>query len=240
MALGISSQSLGQTLQHLTKHWETQRAAQAAKELSATPAFTIALTREAGAQGTTVAQEVAKRLHWTFYDNEILERIAQDMGVRAQLLQSVDERRKTWMQETVETLLEEPAISETGYVRHLIETVLALGTHGNCVIVGRGASYILPRETTLRVRIVASLEDRVRVIRQRRGITRREAEAEVARIDQERTRFIQTHFLKDPTDPRNYDLVLNSSRFPAATCAQCIIDALHYLQAVAGQEPAGM
>jgi cytidylate kinase len=234
MAFGNSSEHLGQALQHLSKHWETQRAAQASsKDLSATPGFTIALTREAGAQGTTVAQEVAKRLNWSFYDNELIERIAQDMGVRAQLLESVDERRKSWLLETVETFLEGPAISETSFVRHLIETVLALGTHGNCVIVGRGASYILPRETTLRVRIVAALEDRVRVLRQRHGSTRQQAEAEVARIDQERTRFIMTHFLKDPTDPRNYDMVLNSSRFPAATCAQCIIDALRHLQAAA-------
>lgn len=239
MANAGMSGHLGNMLSHLGQHWEKRKAAAAAMQASSEPtpsALTVALEREAGSYGTTIAQEVARRLNWQIYDHELLERIAQDMGVRANLLESVDERRKAWALETAETFMALPAVSETSYVRHLIETVLMLGTHGECVIVGRGSPFILPPATTLRVRLVATPPDRISRVRQLLNLPQKDAEREAARLDQERIRFTRTHFLKDPTDPENYDLVLNSSRFSIAACADCIIHALQHLQArVAGE-----
>ena len=48
----------------------------------------------------------------------------------------------------------------------------------------------------------------------------------VENTDRERTAFIKDHFLKDPTDPRNCDLVLNASRWSVMECADLIVDAL--------------
>jgi hypothetical protein len=102
------------------------------------------------------------------YDHELLQWIAQEMHVRTSLLQSVDERRQSWPLETAEAFLtasresdSQAMVSESGYVRHLVQTVLALGVHGECVIVGRGAAFILPAETTLRVRLVAPVKQRI-------------------------------------------------------------------------------
>ena len=76
-----------ETLQLAERHWE----AKARRQPGATEkAFTIALAREAGASATQVAGEVAKRLNWPVYDQLLLERIAQEMGLRTQLLESVD------------------------------------------------------------------------------------------------------------------------------------------------------
>jgi len=83
------------------------------------------------------------------------------MGLRATLLESVDERRKSWLLEFLDGLSSVPAVSESAFVRNLIETVLALGAHGECIIVGRGAAQILPAETTLRARLVAPLSERI-------------------------------------------------------------------------------
>jgi cytidylate kinase len=222
---------LGPMLTHLAQHWETRYAASVSLEEPSAPPWAIALEREAGASGTSIAREVAARLHWLVYDRELLERIAQDMGVRSSLLKSVDERRQPWLQESLETFMDAPMISEAAYLRHLIESVLALATHGQCVIVGRGAPFILPPATTLRVRIVAQLPDRIHRVQQMLHLSHMDAERETARLDQERLRFTKTHFLKDPAAPENYDLVLNSSRFSVTECAGCIIEALHHLQA---------
>jgi hypothetical protein len=176
---------------------------------------------------------VASRLGWHVYDHELLERIAEDMGVRTTLLESVDERQQGWLLETVEAFLSAPAesewtplVSEGAYVRHLVETVLALGAHGECVIVGRGAAFILPAETTLRVRLVAAPKERARVLAEQFGLPGPEAARRLRAIDRERSDFVRDHFLKDPDDPRNYDLVLNTSRFSAAEGAELIVAAL--------------
>ncbi len=49
-------------------------------------------------------------------------------------------------------------------------TLLSLGAHGECIIVGRGSAQVLPSATTLRVRLVAPLRDRASIISQRFGI----------------------------------------------------------------------
>jgi len=230
----IHDHSMDQVVDRVCRHWEARGRAEAARKEQphqAPLAFTITLAREAGVLGTSAAREVGKRLGWQVYDHELLERIAQEMGLRTNLLESVDERRQSWLRESAEAFMELPLVSESAYVQHLLGTVLALAAHGECVIVGRGAAQILPPATTLRVRLVAPLKDRIDTLSRQRSLSRQQAAREVEHIDRDRVDFVQRHFLKDPTDPRNYDLLLNTSRFPIGECADLIIEALRRLQA---------
>ena len=143
------------------RHWQTRRREAAG---SSATAFTIAIARDTGAPATAVAREVGRRLGWQVYDHELLERIAEEHGLRVSLLESLDERRQSWLVECLEGFAQKAHVGESGYVRHLTQTILSLGAHGCCVIVGRGAAHLLPPETTLRVRLVQSLEDRVAAI----------------------------------------------------------------------------
>jgi cytidylate kinase len=229
-----------EALVKVLQHWETRRKAEASQpggSGESKRAFTIALSRESGARGTSTAREVGARLGWTVYDHELLERIAQEMKLRTSLLESVDEKRVSWLQECVEAFASVPSVSGSAYVRHLTETLLSLAAHGECVIVGRGAAQVLPVETTLRVRLVAPMEWRVVAMSQKLGVPREEAARHVERIDRERICFVRDHFHKEPTDPRQYDLVLNSSRFTVGACADLIVAALHRLQAHAPVAP---
>jgi cytidylate kinase len=214
-------------LEHAQRHWQATH-----KEagLATTARSTIAIAREAGAPGTSVAREVGARLGWLVYDHELLERIAQEMGLRANLLASIDERRVSWLEEAVEQFAAVPIIGENSYVRRLIETILSLGTHGDCVIVGRGAPHILPAETTLRVRLVGLREDRIAATSRRLGISAEQAARWVEETDRERKAFIREHFRHDPDDARRYDLILNTSRWSIPECAELIIEALSRLQ----------
>src|SRR5438309_76672 len=225
----LSPDRVAETLQHLCRHWEEKRqVASSGSHLNslAPHALTIALSREAETQGTAVGQEVGTRLGWLVYDHELLERIAQDMGVHTRLLESVDERRVSWLAEAFEGLMSAPYASESAYVHRLVKTVLALGTHGDCIIVGRGAALVLPAETTLRVRLIAPLKTRSVAMRKRLGVPEVEATRQLEALDRERNAFVQDHFFKDPADPRHYDLILNSARFGVAGCAELIVEAL--------------
>lgn len=188
--------------------------------------FSIAISREAGTRGPAVARAVGERLGWQVYDHELLELVARDLKVRVKLLEDLDERHITWLQECVEAFAAVPAVREGKYVHHLIETLLSLAARGRSVIVGRGSPFVLPSETTLRVRLMAPLEDRIEAVRHEQHLTRNEAARFVQFTDRKRAQFIRLHFQRDPSDPRHYDLVLNTAQFQIDQCARLIGDAL--------------
>jgi cytidylate kinase len=193
--------------------------------------FSIALSREAGTQASAVAQEVGRLLGWQVYDRQLLEKIAQDMGLRTSLLESVDEQRQSWLTAALEALGSAPFASESGFAHYLVKTVLALGTHGECVIAGRGAAFILPPATTLQVRLVGSVSERVAAWGQTLGISEQKAAEQVRTLDRQRADFLQSHFQKTPTDPCNFDLVLNAPRLSVVQVAELIVETLRRLLA---------
>ncbi len=227
---------VAETLQSLCRHWESRR-----KNVGAPGEprpFTIAVSRETGTQDTAIAKEVGRLLGWHVYDHELLECIAKDMGLRTNFLESLDERNHSWILETTQAFLSTPGksdwgplVTESGYVHRLVKMVLALGVHGECVIVGRGAPFILPPESTLRVRLMAPVPERIAALRKNLGIAERAAACQIRNTDRERVHFVQDHFFKDPSDPRNYDLVLNVARLSVRQNAEMIVDWLRRFQA---------
>jgi cytidylate kinase len=231
---------LGDLVERACQQWQTQESGTRQRDRSqpTSGAVTIALSRETGTRATSIAQEAGRLLGWHVYDHELLDRIAHDMGVRTTLLNSVDERVQSWILESVAGFLKPSAepewtsqVMESAFDRHLIETVLALGVHGECLIVGRGCAFILPPETTLRVRLVGPVKERTLELASQLGISVKEAARQLRTKDRERNDFVQDLFSKDPADPRNYDQVLNTSRFSVADCAELIVEALHRFQA---------
>jgi len=195
-----------------------------------TPAFTITVSREAGAQGNTVADEVGRRLGWPVYDKELLGPIAEKTGSTLFDLEALDERTMGWLEEVTTGLVRNSRVSPWAYLKALIGTVRALGVKGHCVIVGRGSTLILT-ENVLHVRLVAAMPDRVRAVAERRHLSPRDAEAWITKSDAERAQFVKKAFGLDLGDPHHYDLVLNTSRLPVADCAAIIIDTLHRMEA---------
>lgn len=239
-----SSAQMGDALERALRHWEGKARPEGEAALPAAPArrpCSIAVSRQSGTNGTSIARTVGQRLGWPVYDHELVQQIAQEMGLRASLLESVDEKQVSWLRESVEVFANMPTVTLGAYLRHLVEVLLSLAAHGNCIVVGRGAAHILPRETTLRVRLVAPREDRIAVLRQRYRLSPEEAARRIEVVDEERRRFVREHFRQDPDEPENYDLVLNASRYTTRECAELIEEALRRLEshAVSNQaEPA--
>jgi cytidylate kinase len=215
-------------LEQAERHWKASHDRRSTKK-----GLTIAIAREAGSQAQAVAAEVGKRLNWPVYDNLLLEKIANEMGLRTSLLESVDEKQKSWLLEVLEGFASARSVSEMSYVRHLTQTILSLGAHGNCIIVGRGAAHLLPAGTTLRVRLVGLLKDRIQAASGYLHLSNDHAARWVADTDKERKKFVMDFFLKDPTDPTFYDMVLNVSTWPVPACAELILDGMRRLEKLA-------
>jgi cytidylate kinase len=125
----------------------------------------------------------------------------------------------------LELLLREQKLSPHPSISELARVVLALGAQGECVLIGRGAGRILPAESTLDVRIIAPLPDRIAYMSQRLRLSLDEAAEEVKQRDRQRAEFIVTHFHRQPADMYQYDLILNSSHLGEEVCAELIAQA---------------
>ncbi|HWB01236.1 MAG TPA: cytidylate kinase-like family protein, partial [Pirellulales bacterium] len=132
--------------------------------------WTIAISRETGAGGGEVARALGAKLGWDVFDRTIVDWVAKQSGIRQELLETLDENPPHWLIECLNAFAGGSQVTGSSYARDLGEVLLAMAAHGECVIVGRGASLLLPRATTLRVRVIASLADRVQRIAGKRGI----------------------------------------------------------------------
>ncbi len=223
---------LGEAFERARRHWRMKRAEPLQLPAAApATALTVAISRECGAGGEAVAQALGARLGWPVYDRELVEKIAEETGLRTELVESVDEKRSSWLLECLQSFGGEKTLGSSEFARRLTETLLALAAHGQSIIVGRGATVILPGETSLHVRLVAPLRVRIARVKEKLGLSEHEAERRIADSDAERNGFVRAHFHVDPTDVHLYDLVLNTGRLSPPECAELIAAAAQQLSA---------
>lgn len=187
--------------------------------------LTIAFSRECGARGGTIGRRVGRKLDWPVYDQELLEYMAQDTVVRQGLLENLTPVATEWIEEHLQQLLREQNISQHPSIQNLARVVLALAAQGEAVLIGRGAGFILPRDSTLHVRMIAPLEHRIGYMSEWLRLTRDEAADKVRLSDSRRNEYINTHFHRNPDDVHQYDMLLNASFLGEDLCAGLIAQA---------------
>ncbi len=206
-ALHESGASEGDTPQH-----GFQGDREARPTLATVPAaLTIALARESGARGGTIARRVARKLNWQVYDQDLLEYMTHDTVVRQGIFDALTPAANEWVEAHLEGLLQKQNLSQHPSVVNLARVVLALGSQGEVVLIGRGAGFILPRESTLHVRMIAPLQERIAYMSQWLRLPVQEAAEKVRTRDARRAEFISTHFHRQPGDIHQYDMLLNAS-----------------------------
>src|SRR5712692_6144371 len=110
-------------------------------------AVTIAISREAGARGSTIGNRAAQKLGWQVYNQELLEYIAHEGAFRQNIVDNLSPEASRWAEERLQKLLREQNLSQHPSIMDLARIILALGAQGGVVLIGRGAGAILPRET---------------------------------------------------------------------------------------------
>lgn len=183
-----------------------QPAARPAEETRAGPC--IVVSREHGSDGARLARVVGERLGWKVFDREIVEEVARHAHVRDPLVRSIDEpTRSRWRFREIRPPPGE-GLDRREYLYHLQQVILALGHLGSIILLGRGAQYLLPEPTTVRLRVVAPRIERVRRIAERDGLSFAEADHIVETIDAERVAFARNVFGRELTTAGDYDLVI--------------------------------
>ena len=188
-------------------------------------ALTIAISREAGARGGTIARHAGGKLGWQVYPQDLLEYVTQDAAARQEILDDLPDGAEAWAQQQLTRLQQAQSVSSNPSVIELARIVLYLSARGEAIVVGRGAGCVLPSHATLNVRLVAPLEHRIAYMAQWLRLTEDQSADHVRRLDERRAEFVRTHFHRDPAEVLQYDLVLNSGLLGEERCADLIVQA---------------
>jgi cytidylate kinase len=189
--------------------------------------ITIAISREAGARGGTIARRVGKRLGWQVYNQELLEYLCATESAREAVLAEVPPGSAEWMNTQLDHLRNDRGIDPLAEGGEMPRLILALAARGQVILVGRGAGFYLPRLSSLHVRIIAPLADRIAHMADWSRLTRAAATDLVRQLDERRAEFLLKHFGRRSTDMYDFDLVLNTGLIGEETCADVILAALN-------------
>lgn len=188
--------------------------------------LTIAISREAGARGGVVARMVGERLGWQVFDQDMLDFLVNDDVAGEQFLADSPPGAREWADAHLSRLQEENRLQGDAATLAMVRLMLLVAAKGEAVLIGRGAGFLLPAETTLHVRVVAPLESRIAYIAQTQRLSWPEATAELNARDQSRAAFISRTFRRTPADLYGYDMVLNSTRLGIEGAVRAIIEAI--------------
>lgn len=206
------------------RKWEQSKKQRAGGEAhEAWPLVTV--SREFGALGAAIGELAAKKLGFSFWDQEIVHVIAEETGANEALLASLDEQARSRIEDFINESIIGAEATVVEYVNQLIRVVRTIERHGAAVVIGRGAQFILAPEAALTVRVVCPYETRVGRYAEREGLDRREAERRLTQVERERKAFIRRHYNRDVSDPSHYDLVLNTRNLPPHQAADLIVAA---------------
>ncbi|HET6489174.1 MAG TPA: cytidylate kinase-like family protein [Syntrophales bacterium] len=189
--------------------------------------YIITISRETGAGGSEVARRLADELKMDLIGGQIIERVAKNARMSTKVVETLDEKAVSRVDSMINSLFVSRHLSPDSYLRHLTWVLGTIGEHGNAIVVGRGANFVLPKEITFRIRFVAPKEYRVQHFMKSRGMTKEEATKYVDKRDADRMGYVRNYFKADASDPSHYDLVINTEMTGIEGAAKIAVNAFH-------------
>ena len=186
----------------------------------------LCISREAGSGAGAIGRMVGQRLDWKVFDEELIEEIADRMKLASDEVRVFDELAPSVVQDWILPLREEHYAPQEAYLDHLAKLVESLGRAGDAILIGRGAGFLLPREETLSVRIIAPLKVRAGRLAERMGVSQRTGRRAALDLDRRRAHFVRTMHRFNANDAHNYDLVLDSTSLGLPVVVEILVAAI--------------
>lgn len=188
----------------------------------------ITISREYGSGGKAIGRMVAERLGYKFYDAEIIEEVVKSSGLAKEIVEKYDEYATH-----KNSLLYNIAINAAGSYNGLsianqiqiaqMNVIKDIADEGNCVIIGRGADYILrDREDCLHVFVRADMDFKAARVLEIYGETEQRIETRLEDMDVKRRVFYRSFAMREWGVIENYNMMLDSSAIGLEKCAELI------------------
>ncbi|MBW2034391.1 MAG: cytidylate kinase-like family protein [Deltaproteobacteria bacterium] len=195
----------------------------------------ITITRQFGAGGWTLGNAVANRLGYKFVSRGIINKMAKEANVSVKWVSSVEKEAGDWLMRFMSKLVSSNFIErhigearsdfdENKYVSFLKRLIPAIAAQDNVVILGRGSHYILPDDPkTIKILLVADLEDRIAFTEKLWDVNRSEAEKAVLTRQKRSDAFLKKLDPRDPDDPGLYRVTINISKVRLEQAEEIIV-----------------
>jgi cytidylate kinase len=206
------------------KKWERLYPGKDKIEEARIPVITI--SKEPGAGGNLLAQNIAERLDLDIFNRDIIKEIAESAKISASVIETLEKKRLSGVEDFISSLVNKHYLYPGLYIEHLMKVVCTIAEHGQAVIVGRGANFILPPEKRFSVRMVAPLDVRIQNIARRFGVSADEAKRRVIRRESRRSAFVRQSFNEDISNPLHYDLTINTGKLNIESAVEAVIGAV--------------
>ena len=185
----------------------------------------ITISRQFGSGGRFIGEEVAKQLGISYYDKNIIEKIAEKSGLAPEYIEKNGElspgRGLFAYAFSGRDLTGKSVEDELYEVQRKI--ILELVQKGPCVIIGRNADYILrDRDDVVNVFICGNQPEKQQRICKLYNVSEKEAIKLMKEVD--KRRMANYNFYTDQKwgQASNYSLCLNSSQLGYELCEKII------------------
>ncbi len=195
----------------------------------------ITIGRLYGSDGRKIAQELANRLGFRFYDKELIRLAAKESNIPYDDLVKADEKRASfWAYPTDnERITEDRWYYSVNDILYDTEKkiIREKAEKEDCVIVGRCANRILSdRKDCLSVFVYAPMDYRIRTVMEREYLSEKEARARIRKMDKQR-RYHYNYFTdRNWEDMDEYDICIDSSKCSIERCAKVLEGVYHTLK----------
>lgn len=184
----------------------------------------ITISREFGASGGTIGQEVARRLGYEYYDKEIILQAAKDSNLDVESFQKWDEKvpMDFGFAQSLFDFYNKP-LNEKLFMAQK-KVIRRIGEKGSCVIVGRNANSILREyDNTLHVFIHAVAYARIMHMKEKMPeATESQIIERMKAVDRMRKKYCAYYTDTVFGQADYYDLCLSSSSLGVETCVDII------------------
>ncbi|MCB6609184.1 cytidylate kinase-like family protein [[Clostridium] symbiosum] len=198
----------------------------------------ITISREYGSGGREVGLTVAKKLGMEFYDKELIEAAAKEIGFPVDMIADREQRLTNSLlyNFAMGTLYgisypKEPKITELPLTEQIYQAqkkaIEEAAKRGPCIFIGRCADYILKsRPDVLRVFIYADRDIRKRRAIEEYGEIEEYIDEFMYQTDKRRRIHYENYTNQKWGSRENYDLMLNSGDLGLEKCVELLCEAV--------------
>ena len=198
----------------------------------------ITISREYGSGGRQVGLPVAKKLGMEFYDKELIDAAAKEIGFPTEMIADREQRLTNSLlyNFAMGTLYgiaypREPKVSELPLTEQIYQAqkkaIEEAAKRGSCIFVGRCADYILKsRPDVLRVFIYADRDIRKRRAIEEYGEIEEYIDEFMYQTDKRRRIHYENYTNQKWGSRENYDLMLNSGDLGLDKCVELLCEAV--------------
>ncbi|MBV9960171.1 MAG: cytidylate kinase-like family protein [Acidobacteria bacterium] len=200
------------------------------------PRTTITIARQMGCGGAYVGQIIARQLGLRYVDREVLHLAARSLGVEEAAVEASSEKLTSFWEKFFGGLTVLPpespytpppvrTFTDEELFRRKVEALKLIASAEDCVIVGYGSAFVLPRHTRMvNLYFHAPLRFRLkRVMEVYQLSDRHEAGRMIEESDEMRRKYFARMTDRDWACADNYHLAIDTSIYPLPELAERLI-----------------